>query len=79
MFFRVNNGAGNFYTEYMPKQDLPGVTLCDGNWHKVRATKSKKILTLTVDGFSAPKASSQAQMSADTNDPLYIGGYPGKE
>nr|XP_039257196.1 laminin subunit alpha-1-like isoform X3 [Styela clava] len=78
IYFRVNNGAGNIYTQYTPKLNIPNVALCDGNWHKLKATKSKNLLTLTVDDrvSTDPGTPMGDQKSADTKDPLYIGGYP---
>lgn len=79
IFFRVDNGGGDIVTRYSPK--LHGAELCDGEWHKIKATKQHQQLTLTVDGlyFSNPRSSVDDQKSADTSDPLYIGGYPGRK
>lgn len=76
IYFRVNNGGGNMETVFTPKTELPGVVaLCDGEWHKIKATKTKSALTLTVDGqMGTPQRDSTGQNSADTKDPLYIGG-----
>ena len=54
--------------------------LCDGRWHRLRAEKRESTLRLSVDDFTVPAVISTATTSsADTNDPLYIGGIPGEE
>uniref|UniRef100_A0A8C3EBE2 Laminin subunit alpha-2 n=1 Tax=Corvus moneduloides TaxID=1196302 RepID=A0A8C3EBE2_CORMO len=74
VMFHVDNGAGRFSGVYEP--DAPG-SLCDGQWHKVRANKIKHRLELTVDGRQVESDSpNRASTSADTNDPLFVGGYP---
>ncbi|RMC13007.1 hypothetical protein DUI87_10536 [Hirundo rustica rustica] len=74
VMFHVDNGAGRFSAVYEP--DAPG-SLCDGQWHKVRANKIKHHLELTVDGRQVETDSpNRASTSADTNDPLFVGGYP---
>uniref|UniRef100_A0A8C3H0K1 Laminin subunit alpha-2 n=1 Tax=Corvus moneduloides TaxID=1196302 RepID=A0A8C3H0K1_CORMO len=76
VMFHVDNGAGRFSGVYEP--DAPG-SLCDGQWHKVRANKIKHRLELTVDGRQVESDSpNRASTSADTNDPLFVGGYPGE-
>ncbi|NXW31629.1 LAMA2 protein, partial [Phaetusa simplex] len=74
VMFHVDNGAGRFSAIYEP--DAPG-TLCDGQWHRVLANKVKHRLELTVDGRQVDGNSpNRASTSADTNDPVYVGGYP---
>uniref|UniRef100_A0A8C0V493 Laminin subunit alpha-2 n=1 Tax=Cyanistes caeruleus TaxID=156563 RepID=A0A8C0V493_CYACU len=74
VMFHVDNGAGRFSAVYEP--DAPG-SLCDGQWHKVLANKIKHRLELTVDGRQVETDSpNRASTSADTNDPLFVGGYP---
>uniref|UniRef100_A0A8C5TD51 Laminin subunit alpha-2 n=1 Tax=Malurus cyaneus samueli TaxID=2593467 RepID=A0A8C5TD51_9PASS len=74
VLFHVDNGAGRFSAVYEP--DTPG-SLCDGQWHQVLANKIKHRLELTVDGKQVETESpSRASTSADTNDPLFVGGYP---
>ncbi|NXJ67843.1 LAMA2 protein, partial [Rostratula benghalensis] len=76
VMFHVDNGAGRFSATYEP--DAPG-SLCDGEWHQVVAKKVKHLLELTVDGRRVDGTSpSRASTSADTNDPLFVGGYPGE-
>lgn len=74
--FHVDNGAGRFSAIYEP--DAPG-SLCDGQWHKVLANKIKHRLELTVDDRQVDGNSpNRASTSADTNDPVFVGGYPGE-
>eukprot|EP00079_Xenopus_tropicalis_P035929 XP_017949700.1 PREDICTED: laminin subunit alpha-2 isoform X3 [Xenopus tropicalis] len=74
LLFHADNGAGRFTAFYEP--ELPG-GLCDGKWHKVSASKLKHRLELIVDENKVEASSSNsASTSADTNDPVYVGGYP---
>uniref|UniRef100_A0A8C0EF99 Basement membrane-specific heparan sulfate proteoglycan core protein n=1 Tax=Bubo bubo TaxID=30461 RepID=A0A8C0EF99_BUBBB len=76
VMFHVDNGAGRFSAIYEP--DAPG-SLCDGQWHKVLANKIKHRLELTVDDRQVDGNSpNRASTSADTNDPVFVGGYPGE-
>ncbi|XP_061568927.1 laminin subunit alpha-1 [Cololabis saira] len=70
--FNVNNGAGRVSVRSI------GRLLCDGQWHTVLARKTKHHLLLTVDGrkYSTPNPYPQST-SAETNNPVYVGGYPG--
>lgn len=74
--FHVDNGAGRFSAIYEP--DVPG-SLCDGQWHKIIANKIKHRLELTVDENQVDGSSlNRASTSAETNDPVFVGGYPGE-
>ncbi|KAL6485505.1 hypothetical protein MHYP_G00048970 [Metynnis hypsauchen] len=54
-----------------------GAGLCDGQWHSVSAHKLKHRVELIVDGVKSEAASPDPRSpSADTNDPVYVGGYP---
>lgn len=76
LMFHVDNGAGRFSAIYKP--DKPG-SLCDGRWHKVTANKIKHRLELTVDGSEVDGSSPNGgSSSTDTNDPVFVGGYPGE-
>uniref|UniRef100_A0A6I8PH80 Laminin G domain-containing protein n=2 Tax=Ornithorhynchus anatinus TaxID=9258 RepID=A0A6I8PH80_ORNAN len=75
VLFHVDNGAGRFSATY--DAGVPG-TLCDGQWHKVTANKLKHRIELTVDGNQVESQNpNAASTSADTNDPVFVGGYPG--
>ncbi|XP_077592476.1 laminin subunit alpha-1 [Stigmatopora nigra] len=69
--FNVNNGAGRVAVA------SGGPALCDGRWHRLLARKTKHSLTLSVDGrrHSVPNPYPQST-SAETNNPVYVGGYP---
>ncbi|XP_068093303.1 laminin subunit alpha-1 [Hyperolius riggenbachi] len=74
VFFHVNNGAGRITAVYKPEDPN---SLCDGKWHQVQANKIKHKIVLTVDGNTAQTESAHVQStSADTNNPVYVGGYP---
>uniref|UniRef100_A0A8C0K797 Laminin subunit alpha-1-like n=1 Tax=Canis lupus dingo TaxID=286419 RepID=A0A8C0K797_CANLU len=74
ILFHVNNGAGRITAIYKPKAIT---TLCDGKWHTLQAQKSKHRLVLIVDGDAVRAESPHTQStSADTIDPIYVGGYP---
>ncbi|XP_058033280.1 laminin subunit alpha-1 [Ahaetulla prasina] len=74
ILFNVNNGAGRITASYEPK----GMSnLCDGQWHKVEAKKNKHHIALTVDGNVVQTDNPHVHStSADTNNPIYVGGYP---
>nr|XP_055247607.1 laminin subunit alpha-2 isoform X7 [Gorilla gorilla gorilla] len=74
LMFHVDNGAGRFTAVY--DAGVPG-HLCDGQWHKVTANKIKHHIELTVDGNQVEAQSpNPASTSADTNDPVFVGGFP---
>ncbi|XP_058247538.1 laminin subunit alpha-2 isoform X3 [Hemibagrus wyckioides] len=71
LLFHADNGVGRVTTMSQ------GAELCDGQWHSVTAHKLKHRLELIVDGRKSEAASPDASSaSADTNDPVYVGGYP---
>lgn len=71
--FNVNNGAGRVSVRSQ------GALLCDGRWHHLVAKKTKHSLTLTVDGRSYSVLNPYPQStSAETNNPVYLGGFPGE-
>nr|XP_060631057.1 laminin subunit alpha-1 [Anolis sagrei ordinatus] len=74
VLFSVNNGAGRITATYEPKGTA---SLCDGRWHKLQANKSKHHIALTVDGNLVQTDNPHMHStSADTNNPIYVGGYP---
>ncbi|XP_063079841.1 laminin subunit alpha-2 [Engraulis encrasicolus] len=73
LLFSADNGAGLFTALYSPEEEA---RLCDGQWHSVAAHKQKHRLELVVDGKSVEAISPRSAPSADTNDPIYFGGYP---
>ncbi|KAM9839751.1 laminin subunit alpha-1 [Aulostomus maculatus] len=71
MVFNVNNGAGRVSVRSI------GQLLCDGQWHRLLARKTKHTLTLNVDGQSYTTTNPYPQStSAETNNPVYLGGHP---
>uniref|UniRef100_A0A671KB68 Laminin subunit alpha-2-like n=1 Tax=Sinocyclocheilus anshuiensis TaxID=1608454 RepID=A0A671KB68_9TELE len=74
LLFHADNGVGRFTAVY---ETDPEAGLCDGQWHTVSAHKLKHHLELIVDGKKSEAASPDVRSaSADTNDPVYVGGYP---
>ncbi|KAJ7414023.1 laminin subunit alpha 1 [Willisornis vidua] len=74
VLFHVNNGAGRITAMYEPKGTN---NLCDGKWHKLQANKSKHRISLIIDGNLVQTDNPYIQStSADTNNPIYVGGYP---
>ncbi|KAF6732239.1 Laminin subunit alpha-2, partial [Oryzias melastigma] len=73
LLFHVDNGAGRITAEHAPE----GADFCDGRWHAVTATKLRHKLELEVDGRKSRAESPNARSSTcDTNNPVYVGGYP---
>lgn len=71
--FHVNNGAGR-----VSATSRLGWWLCDGLWHTLLAKKTKNTLSLTVDGVTVLTDNPHPQStSAETKDPVYVGGFPG--
>lgn len=57
-----------------------GEGYCDGQWHSVTATKLRHRLELVVDEKKSQAESPNARSNTcDTNDPIYVGGYPGTD
>uniref|UniRef100_A0A8C3QB86 Laminin subunit alpha-1 n=1 Tax=Geospiza parvula TaxID=87175 RepID=A0A8C3QB86_GEOPR len=74
VLFHVNNGAGRITASYEPRGTN---SLCDGKWHKLQANKSKHHISLIIDGNLVHTDNPYVQStSADTNNPIYVGGYP---
>ncbi|XP_061614328.1 laminin subunit alpha-1 isoform X2 [Phyllopteryx taeniolatus] len=69
--FNVNNGAGRVWVA------SASPVLCDGRWHRLLARKTKHTLSLSIDGRSNSISNPYPQStSAETNNPVYVGGYP---
>ncbi|XP_056099529.1 laminin subunit alpha-1 [Rhinichthys klamathensis goyatoka] len=70
--FSVNNGAGR-----ISASSRSSGSMCDGRWRTLVANKQKHSLSLTVDGVTVtvenPYSSST---SAETKNPIYVGGHP---
>ncbi|XP_077565318.1 laminin subunit alpha-2 isoform X2 [Stigmatopora nigra] len=73
LLFHVDNGAGRITAMHVP--DANG--FCDGQWHAVVANKARHKVELLVDGKQSNAQSPNARSNTcDTNDPIYVGGYP---
>ncbi|XP_056260712.1 laminin subunit alpha-2 isoform X4 [Seriola aureovittata] len=73
LFFHVDNGAGRITAEHTPE----GEGFCDGQWHAITANKLRHRVELVVDGKQSQAESPNARSNTcDTNDPIYVGGYP---
>uniref|UniRef100_A0A3Q3VVE3 Basement membrane-specific heparan sulfate proteoglycan core protein n=1 Tax=Mola mola TaxID=94237 RepID=A0A3Q3VVE3_MOLML len=73
LLFHVDNGAGRITAEHVPE----GGSFCDGRWHSVTANKLRHRVELVVDGKQSQAESLNTRSNTcDTNDPLYVGGYP---
>ncbi|XP_072218688.1 laminin subunit alpha-2 [Leuresthes tenuis] len=73
LLFHVDNGAGRITAEHEPE----GEGFCDGQWHTVTANKLRHKVELVVDGRKSLAESPNARSNTcDTNDPIYVGGYP---
>ncbi|KAG7222659.1 hypothetical protein INR49_026268 [Caranx melampygus] len=73
LLFHVDNGAGRITAEYTPE----GEGFCDGQWHSIVAKKRRHRVELVVDGKQSQAESPHTRSDAcDTNDPIYVGGYP---
>nr|XP_032808700.1 laminin subunit alpha-1-like isoform X2 [Petromyzon marinus] len=82
VLFHADNGAGRFSAELSPlalteagSAGTGAGHLCDGHWHRLEASKLKNRLVLKVDGAATEAASPHQSNSADTNDPVYVGGF----
>ncbi|XP_036405402.1 laminin subunit alpha-2 isoform X1 [Megalops cyprinoides] len=74
VLFHADNGLGRVTAVHEPDTEAG---LCDGQWHSVTAHKLKHRLELIVDGRKSEAESPHVKStSADTNDPVYVGGYP---
>ncbi len=73
--FNVNNGAGR-----ITASSRSAVSMCDGRWRTLVAKKQKHSLSLTVDGVTVTAENPySSSTSAETKNPIYVGGYPGME
>ncbi|XP_076023918.1 laminin subunit alpha-2 [Genypterus blacodes] len=74
LLFHMDNGAGRITAEHQPEGD----GFCDGQWHTVVAHKLRHRVELVVDDQRSQAESPNVRSNAcDTNDPIYVGGYPG--
>ncbi|XP_043081584.1 laminin subunit alpha-1 [Puntigrus tetrazona] len=70
--FNVNNGAGR-----ISASSRSSVSVCDGRWRTLVAKKQKHSLSLSVDGVTVTAENPySSSTSAETKNPIYVGGYP---
>ncbi|CAK1588443.1 unnamed protein product [Parnassius mnemosyne] len=67
----VENGKGPFHASYKLGNKF---SLCDGNWHRIHAVKSRHVVSVGVDGHFSDAGLGQSG-STDTRSALYIGGH----
>ncbi|KAI5640960.1 laminin G domain-containing protein [Phthorimaea operculella] len=67
----VENGKGPFSASYKLGNKF---SLCDGNWHRIHAVKSRHVVSVGVDGHFSDAGLGQSG-STDTRSALYIGGH----
>jgi hypothetical protein len=51
-----------------------GVSVADGQWHAVECSRTKTLLTISVDGVLTGQINVPASLSIVNGDPLRIGG-----
>ncbi|XP_045509429.1 laminin subunit alpha [Colias croceus] len=67
----VENGKGPFHASYKLGDKF---SLCDGNWHRINAVKSRHVVSVGVDGHLSDAGLGQSG-STDTRSALYVGGH----
>ncbi|XP_008557031.1 laminin subunit alpha [Microplitis demolitor] len=72
--FLVKTTKGPIETSFVPK--MPN-SLCDGNWHNIRAVKQKNAVLLSVDHAAAPPGiGNKNSAGVLSKHPIFIGGHP---
>ncbi|XP_047345121.1 laminin subunit alpha isoform X1 [Vespa velutina] len=72
--FLVKTTKGSIETSFEPSKSN---SLCDGNWHNVRAVKQKNAVLLSVDHKAAPIGIGGKNVAAVlSKHPIFIGGHP---
>lgn len=71
--FLVKTGKRTIETVLGPNKSN---SLCDGNWHKIRAVKQKNTVLLFVDQKAAPIGIGNKSVAVATKHPIFIGGHP---
>ncbi|XP_034018533.1 laminin subunit alpha-2 isoform X2 [Thalassophryne amazonica] len=73
LLFHVDNGSGRITAVYTAE----GAGFCDGQWHSITVNKLRHRVELIVDGKQSEAESPDVRSNTcDTNDPIYVGGYP---
>ncbi|XP_063239907.1 laminin subunit alpha [Bacillus rossius redtenbacheri] len=72
--FSVDNGKGAISASFDTQDEFH---LCDGRWHNIEAIKTKNVVTLSVDKVQVgPFIGIPTSSSAETRNPLFVGGHP---
>ncbi|CAK9798131.1 Laminin subunit alpha [Anthophora quadrimaculata] len=72
--FLVKTAKGSIETSFEPTNPN---SLCDGNWHNIRAVKQKNAVLLSVDHKAAmPGISGKNVAGVLSKHPIFIGGHP---
>ncbi|XP_017881365.1 laminin subunit alpha [Ceratina calcarata] len=72
--FLVKTLKGSIETSFEPTDPN---SLCDGNWHNIRAVKQKNAVLLSVDHkAAAPGIGGKSVSGVLSKHPIYIGGHP---
>ncbi|XP_029032401.2 laminin subunit alpha [Osmia bicornis bicornis] len=72
--FLVKTAKGSIETSFEPTNPN---SLCDGNWHNIRAVKQKNAVLLSVDHKAAPAGiGGKNYAGVMSKHPIYIGGHP---
>ncbi|XP_051171945.1 laminin subunit alpha [Leptopilina boulardi] len=73
--FMIKSNKGQTTIETSFKPPNPN-SLCDGNWHNIRAIKQKNVLLLSVDHKAAsPGIGLKNSAVVSTKSPIFIGGH----
>ncbi|KZC04676.1 Laminin subunit alpha, partial [Dufourea novaeangliae] len=72
--FLVKTAKGSIETSFEPTNSN---SLCDGNWHNIRAVKQKNAVLLSVDHKAAPPGIGGKNVAGVlSRHPIFIGGHP---
>ncbi|XP_066588247.1 laminin subunit alpha [Prorops nasuta] len=71
--FLVKTLKGAINSTFVPA--MPN-SLCDGNWHNIRAVKQKNAVLLSVDHKSASPGIAEKIEKVLSRHPMFIGGHP---
>lgn len=72
--FLVKTAKGSIETSFEPTNPN---SLCDGNWHNIRAVKQKNSVLLSVDHKTAPPGIGGKNVAGVlSKHPIFIGGHP---
>lgn len=70
----VNDGTHEFFTKVSPKRNL-----CAGNWHRISVIRNANVIQLDVDSEVNHVVGPMSPSSADSREPIFIGGTPESE